>query len=269
MDRRPGDYAMPLHDWTRVPAGLFHHFHQSWSIRIVDTLNAGLLPPGAIALVEQRTTPREPDVLAVQTRSPAPSWEISTGGGVLLQEPPVTMFMHRSDRAVYAWKANRIVIRHHLGQIIAVIEIMSPGNKDSRGAIRRFLEKTVAFLDENIHVLVIDVFPPTPRDPLGIHKLIWDEFNENAPFAFPAGKDRVVASYERGYDWAAYVQTLGVGDPLPNAPLFLTRELNPNFYVMIPLESTYQSTWDALPREVRAAVETGEMPDAGIDSEET
>lgn len=23
---------MPLHDWTRVPAGLFHDFHQSWSM---------------------------------------------------------------------------------------------------------------------------------------------------------------------------------------------------------------------------------------------
>ena len=28
---------MALHDWTRVPAGLFHHFHQSWSIRIAGT----------------------------------------------------------------------------------------------------------------------------------------------------------------------------------------------------------------------------------------
>ena len=31
---------MPIHDWTRVPSGLFHDFHQSWSIRIKDALNA-------------------------------------------------------------------------------------------------------------------------------------------------------------------------------------------------------------------------------------
>jgi len=43
---------MPLHDWTRVPAGLFHDFHQSWSIRLKDALNAGRLPDGIVALVE-------------------------------------------------------------------------------------------------------------------------------------------------------------------------------------------------------------------------
>ena len=25
---------MPIHDWTRVPSGLSHHFHQDWSIEI-------------------------------------------------------------------------------------------------------------------------------------------------------------------------------------------------------------------------------------------
>ena len=34
---------MPVHDWARVYAGLFHDFHQSWSIRIKDAMNAGLL----------------------------------------------------------------------------------------------------------------------------------------------------------------------------------------------------------------------------------
>ena len=35
---------MPIHDWSRVPSGLFHDFHQSWSIRIKDALNSGRLP---------------------------------------------------------------------------------------------------------------------------------------------------------------------------------------------------------------------------------
>ena len=60
---------MPLHDWTRVPSGLFHDFHQSWSIRIKDALNTGRLPRGTIALVEQRSGPREPDVLAIEARA--------------------------------------------------------------------------------------------------------------------------------------------------------------------------------------------------------
>ena len=56
---------MPIHDWSRVPAGLYHDFHQSWSIRIKDALNSGRLPKGVAALVEQRAGPKESDVLAI------------------------------------------------------------------------------------------------------------------------------------------------------------------------------------------------------------
>ena len=54
---------MPLHDWTRIPAGLFHHFHQDWSIEIARELNRRRLPKGLFALVEQRSGPRESDGL--------------------------------------------------------------------------------------------------------------------------------------------------------------------------------------------------------------
>ena len=35
---------MPLHDWTRVEAGIFRHFHQGWVTRIADLLNEEILP---------------------------------------------------------------------------------------------------------------------------------------------------------------------------------------------------------------------------------
>jgi hypothetical protein len=37
---------MPIHDWTRVDAGMFHGFHVLWLSRVVAGLNAGVLPPG-------------------------------------------------------------------------------------------------------------------------------------------------------------------------------------------------------------------------------
>ena len=183
---------MPLHDWTRVPSGLFHDFHQSWSIRIKDALNAGRLPVGIVALVEQRSGPREPDILAIEARATRRRLDEDLGG-VATMEPPATQIVQRSDKEIYAGRANRIVIRHHLGRIIAVIEILSPGNKDTRAALRDFIDKTVQFLREGIHVLTIDVFPPTPRDPLGVHKVLWDEIADE-PFAFPPGKDRILVS---------------------------------------------------------------------------
>ena len=44
---------MPIHDWTRVEAGIFHAFHHSWVEEIARALNRGLLPPDYYALPEQ------------------------------------------------------------------------------------------------------------------------------------------------------------------------------------------------------------------------
>jgi hypothetical protein len=246
---------MPLHDWTRVPAGLFHDFHQSWSIRIKDALNAGRLPDGVLALVEQRAGPKEADVLAIESGNVA---DEASGkqGSVTTIERPMTRFVRRAANAAYAQRANRIVIKHHLGRTIAVIEIVSPGNKDSRAALRDFVEKTTDFLRAGIHVLVIDFLPPTSRDPAGIHKVIWDEFMEE-DFTFPDGKDRILASYETGDERTAYVEPIAVGDELPDMPLFLTNRI----HVLVPLESTYRATWDATPAMMRTAVESGTMPE--------
>ena len=133
---------MPIHDWSRVPSGLFHDFHQSWSIRIKDALNSGRLPKGVAALVEQRAGPKESDVLAIEVRPKRHLGE-ELDGGIATLPPPVTRIVRRTTKEIYASRANRIVVKHHLGRIIAVIEIVSPGNKDSRAALRDFVEKTV------------------------------------------------------------------------------------------------------------------------------
>jgi hypothetical protein len=242
---------MPIHDWTRVPAGLFHDFHQSWSIRIKDALNAGRLPKGLSALVEQRAGPREPDVLTIERRRPSDR----DNGSVLVSERPRTQIVRRTTKEIYAGRANRIVVRHHLGRIVAVIEVVSPGNKDSRAALQDFVDKAIDLLRQGIHLLVVDLFPPTRRDPGGIHKAIWDKIaEEDAPV--PPGKDRVLASYEIDGERAAYVEFIGVGDVLPDMPLFVAGGL----HVKVPLEMTYNSTWETTPEEMRLAVETGVVP---------
>jgi hypothetical protein len=85
--------------------------------------------------------------------------------------------------------------------------------------------------------------------------VIWDEIVEE-DFAFPEGKDRILVSYKTGDEHAAYIEPVAVGDPLPDMPLFLTGD----FHVMVPLEPTYQATWEASPKALRLAVETGIMP---------
>lgn len=244
---------MPIHDWTKVRAGLFHHFHQDWTIEIARALNRGRLPKGISALVQQRSGPRESDVLGIEKKDHA----IRTGGSALATiEKPAARIVRRTQRELYARRANRILIQHHLGRTVAVIEIVSPGNKDRRSALRDFVEKTQAFLQSGVHVLVVDLFPPTARDPMGIHKAIWDEILEE-DFVFPEGKDRILASYQTGIESVAYVEPIAVGDQLRDMPLFLTSD----YYVGVPLESTYMAAWSASPEELRIAVETGVMPE--------
>jgi hypothetical protein len=207
---------MPVHDWSRVPSGLFHHFHQVWTTEIAGALNRGLLPKGISALVEQRTGAREADVLALKQFSKPLGDGNGNLGGVATATPPVTRFVERTTANWYARKANRVAIKHHLGRTIAVIEIVSPGNKDSRGAVREFVDKTVQYLQQGVHMLVVDLLPPTPRDPQGLHQLIWSELCE-CDFAFPPGKDRLLVSYETDQDRVAYIEPVGVGTgDLPN-----------------------------------------------------
>ena len=65
---------MPIHDWTRVDAGLFHNFHQDWAIELVRSLNDGLLPPEFVALIEHRGVEAIPDVLTSGDHAKVAAW---------------------------------------------------------------------------------------------------------------------------------------------------------------------------------------------------
>src|SRR6266851_2379946 len=61
-----GGYAMPVHDWTRVDAGIFHAFHHGWIEELARALNRGVLPSDYYALPEQHAAGFGPDVLTLQ-----------------------------------------------------------------------------------------------------------------------------------------------------------------------------------------------------------
>ncbi len=240
---------MPIHDWTRVNAGLFHHFHQDWSCEIARMLNRGSLPDGYTALVEQRSGLREPDVLAIEEKY---SDEKETAGTIVaLRERPKTKYIQQSDRDYYADKASRVAIHHRLGRVVAFIEIVSPGNKHDDLAFDNFCNKVVEAIRARVHVLVVDLFPPTRRDPFGIHKQIWNHFEEDEPFELTDSQNRVVASYEADGVNTAFVETVAVGEALPPMPLFIA----PNAHVLVPLEESYMQTWIDTPKALRRLVE--------------
>jgi hypothetical protein len=238
---------MPIHDWTRLQAGDFHHFHQFWVVAIGRALNRGLLPPGYFAMVEQVTGRPIPDVVTLEAREPKEGPE---GGIAVAADPPTARVIARMERINYAKRADRVVIRHGRGKVVAIIEIVSPGNKESRHAIRSFVEKAADILNQGVNLLVVDLFPPTPRDPHGIHKAIWDELCDE-PFDTPPGKPLIVASYVGGDIPEAYVESIGIGDALPSLPIFLAETR----YIPAPLETTYQEAWADFPAMLKELIE--------------
>jgi hypothetical protein len=209
---------MPVHDWTRVEAGIFHDFHHGWIGEIKRALNRGLESTGLYAMVGPVAETEEPD--AVELLGPiqdASKW--------------------------YATTKKAVTIRHiSEHRVVAVLEILSPGNKSGRAALADLEYKVRSLLAGGIHVGLVDLFPPTSRDPEGIHPLIWDEDDEGI-FRFDPRQPLTCASYIGGIGAEAFVEPVAVGDKLPNLPLFLCH----TEYVPVPLEETYQAAFAAVP----------------------
>ncbi len=240
---------MAIHDWFRVPPGLFHHFHQVWSVALCKSLNDGLLPDGFYALVERHAIGLIPDVLTLQRGSVGLAPQRPNGGAVVSGTPPQARFVLKAATDSYVERANRIAIRSTGGDLVAVIEIVSPGNKQSAHALRSFVQKTAELLYAGVNLLVVDLFPPSIRNPNGIHPLIWAEIRDE-PFELPADKPMTLAAYGCGPDIMAYVEPIAAGDPLPDMPIFIA----PDTYVPARLEETYELTWSQCPREFRESV---------------
>ena len=248
---------MPMHDWTRVDAGIFHAFHLAWMGTLQNALNSGLVPPDYYALAEQIAGGIGPDVLTLQAPNPPGSnGSVDVQGAVAVAiAPPKVRHVVRPEIDEYVFKRRSVAIRHVSNhKLIALIEILSPGNKSSRHALRSFLDKAESALAHGIHLLLVDPHPPGPRDPRGIHGALWERlFGDSVP---TPEKPLTLAAYAAGRVPTAYVEPLAVGDELPEMPLFLTSEQ----YINVPLETTYRAAYEGVPRYYRAILETRKEP---------
>lgn len=203
---------MPIHDWGHVKAGIFHDFHHALVEQIKRDLNAGVLPPDCYAMADK---------------------------------------VAETDSEYFRRKQSRVAIRHMSGhRVVAVVEVVSPGNKSTRPALERFTRKSTEFLEQGVHLLIIDLLPPGRFDPAGIHGALWEDI-AGQDYAAPPDLPPTVAAYESDVVIRAYVEPVAVGDTLPDMPLFL----EPGGYVPAPLERSYQTTWDTLPPPLKDLIQ--------------
>jgi len=250
----------PIHNWSLVYVCIFHDFHHAWIEQIKRLLNSGVLPPDHYAMAEQHASHFGPDVLTPQSRvrededqddgTPIGQGTGSTTGGVILAKPKAHL-AGETDLEFYRRKQNVVAVRHVSGdRLVAIVEIVSPGNKSSQAVFRKFVDKTVELLSQDIHLLILDLIPPTRRDPNGIHGAIWEALTDEE-YKAPPGKPLALAAYEADMGVRAFVEPVAVGDALLETPLFLKA----GGHVPVALESTYQSAWEAVPRRWRSVIE--------------
>jgi hypothetical protein len=159
----------------------------------------------------------------------------------------------RSEANQYAAKAKAVTVRHVSShQVVAMVEIISPGNKSSHNGLAAFVRKAREALAAGIHLLLVDLFPPSVCDPQGIHPAVWGD-DCGADYALPVDKPLTCVAYVGGPSAEAFIEPVGVGDDLPEMPLFLT----PEVYVSVPLEATYQAAWEGMPAYWREVLSAG------------
>jgi hypothetical protein len=240
---------MPIHDWIRATDAAYHAFQLDWSCRLSERLNHVVLPRPIYAMTE-----------TVELRPPAEFCPLPEPGGPLVrrnwdeslpdstEQPPRTRFQFRDDRRQYACKV--VTIRDEDHQPIAAVFWVTRQDKETPYRLDAIIRHAVGALARDINLLVVDLFPPSVRDPHGIHKAIWDQFKEE-PFELPPDKPLTLAVYAAGSEKVAYVENVAVGDRLPDMPIFLT----PDHYVPCPLEASYQATWGVFPAALKGRLE--------------
>jgi hypothetical protein len=152
---------------------------------------------------------------------------------------------------MYQTRRRTVTIRHVSDhRIVALLEIVSPGNKDRASSVASFVDKVDGALGRDINVLVVDLFPPGKHDPRGMHGAIWMRYDLQE-YVVPSDHALTLVSYRADGMVEAYVEHLAVGDPLSEMPLFV----DPDLYINIPLERTYQTAYCGVPDFWRDVIE--------------
>jgi hypothetical protein len=247
---------MPIHDWTRVNAGTWHAFHLAWIAELQRSLNGGLLPPEFYALGEQRVAKYEGDLLTLERvdrehtpRHGMTDWPADQGGVAVAEPPPLASVVQEFARR----PARVLAIRHATGdRVVALLEIISPGNKDRPESVTNLVEKAVDALSGGLHVGLVDLFPPGPGDPRGLPDAMAARLGRGR-YDPPAGRALSLASYQVAEPQTikAYIEPAAVGEPLAALPLFY----EPSRYVRLPLEETYRRAWEGVPQRFKRVLE--------------
>jgi hypothetical protein len=242
---------MPMHDWTKVKPNIYHMLHGAWLYSIARALNNGVLPSPYYALAEQRVAGIEADVLNLRPTASETSPPLEHGA-----TKPAVALLARAKTAPHP-PGRRITVRDADHEVVAVIELVSPGNTKDRENYAAFVGKAADLLWAGVHFLAVNPFRPPRHARGGLHSDIWKMVARRQKgqtlFKLPADRPLLAVSYCAAADEVtAAVQPFAVGKPVPDIPLYLRADEG---HVTLPLEATYRDAFPELPRVWREVLE--------------
>jgi hypothetical protein len=228
---------MPLHDWTELED--WQTVHTYWITELGHWLRPRLpsgyrVSLGTIPALVVGAGPAHPDVSVRRpagggTEVPQPGQAVAAPdlGTELAPDEEVVAAILDPPRAVYVTRA---------GNPVAVIELVSPRNKDRPESRHTTTDRYLGYLTHGVHLLFVDVH----RHPLAFS--FADDLTEALRLSWPGCPAPCAVSYrvgdpapEGGHFLARWRRSLTIGAPLPTLPLYFRRDS----YVLIDLEQTY------------------------------
>jgi hypothetical protein len=233
---------MPLFDHFHPPLYPHHHwesFHSNWATRIADGI-AAVLPPEF--QVEEHTHAGPGFEIDVATYEREASREASGGGAPTLATRAPAYAPPVPDRTMPAAFPDTFEVRVFSTTagltLVAVIELVSPGNKDRPAERRAFAAKCASYLAQGVSLIVMDVV--TNRH-ANLHNDVMRLMEAAPDLDLPADVTLYAVAYRpvrRGEQEEVdlWLRRLAVGAPLPTLPLRLTGDL----FVAVDFEAAYQ-----------------------------
>jgi hypothetical protein len=241
---------MPLRDHFRPPLYNRRHwqaFHGAWPTVIVMALNRKLprryvaephVQLAGSAEIDIGTFDEEDAALS----GPGSGPERGTSGGVATAvwapaHPTLAVVTNFPAEAVYEV---RVFDQQRGSRLVAVVELVSPANKDRPEHCRAFVAKCAAFLQEQVSVTIVDLV--TTR-----HFNLYSDLLELIGQTDPSLATEPPSLYavacrgtrqDRTWLLESWFHPLVVGQPLPMLPLWLAD----NLAVPLELEASYEET---------------------------
>ena len=220
-------------------------FHDLWIAAMVQQL-APRLPPRFFAEPQVHLgVSIEPDLATFEEEQQAVTVSGQNGGvATAVWAPSVPTRALRVEFPVR--DAFELVVRdaERGSRVVAVIELVSPRNKDRPDARRDFAIKCAAYLQERVSVIIVDVVTERHSDLYG--ELLALLAHERG--AFWPGEPPLYALAARTtkgsehWQMETWEEALAVGRPLPTLPLWLAD----NLVVPVDLEASYEETCGVL-----------------------